>query len=74
MIRHELIARAIAADLLPSQRPRYAAALARASADSPVLAAAYWRGAHRLDEAREAAIAAGRLAMRLEAPQDALAI
>ncbi len=74
VIRHELIARAIAADLLPSQRSRYAIALARASADAPALAAAYWRGAHRLDEAREAAIAAGRLAMRLEAPLDALAV
>jgi DNA-binding CsgD family transcriptional regulator/tetratricopeptide (TPR) repeat protein len=37
------------------------------------VAAAYWRSAHRLPEAREAAIAAGRLAMAREAPQDALA-
>ena len=43
------------------------------SPDMPAVAAAFWRGAHRLDEAREAAIEAGRLAMRVEAPQDALA-
>jgi len=73
-IRHELVARAVVADLLPSQRPRYRAALARAFAGSPTVAAHLWRGAHRLDEAREAAIEAGRLAMRVEAPQDALAV
>jgi DNA-binding CsgD family transcriptional regulator/tetratricopeptide (TPR) repeat protein len=72
-IRHELVARAIVADLLPSQRPRYRAALAKAFEDVPAVAAAYWRSAHRLSEAREAAIAAGRLAMAQEAPQDALA-
>ncbi len=72
-IRHELVARAVVADLLPSQRPRYRAALARAFAASPTIAAAFWRSAHRLDEARAAAIEAGRLAMRVEAPQDALA-
>ncbi len=73
-VRHELVARAVVADLLPSQRPRYRAALARALAGSPAVAAWLWRGAHRLDEAREAAIEAGRLAMRVEAPQDALAV
>ncbi len=72
-IRHELVARAIVADLLPSQRPRYRAALAKAFEDTPSVAAAYWRSAHRLTEARRAAIAAGRLAMAREAPQDALA-
>ena len=73
-IRHELVARAVVVDLLPSQRPRYRAALAHAFAGTPTIAAAFWRGAHRLDEAREAAIEAGRLAMRLEAPEDALAV
>ena len=61
-------------DLLPSQRPRHQAALAHAFAGTPAIAAAFWRGAHRLDEARAAAIEAGRLAMRLEAPEDALAV
>ncbi|HYO41690.1 MAG TPA: LuxR C-terminal-related transcriptional regulator [Candidatus Limnocylindrales bacterium] len=72
-VRHELVARAIVSDLLPSQRPRYRAALASAFPDHPTIAAAFWRGAHRLEEAREVAIEAGRLAMRVEAPQDALA-
>ena len=73
IVRHELVARAIVGDLLPSQRPRYRAALARAFERTPAVAAAYWRSAHRLGEARDAAIAAGRLAMLQEAPQDALA-
>ena len=73
-IRHELVARAVVVDLLPSQRPRHQAALAHAFVGTPAIAAAFWRGAHRLDEARAAAIEAGRLAMRLEAPEDALAV
>jgi DNA-binding CsgD family transcriptional regulator/tetratricopeptide (TPR) repeat protein len=72
-IRHELIARAVAADLLPPQVPRYRTALARAFDDVPIVAAYHWRGAHRPAEARTAAIAAGRHAMRVEAPEDALA-
>ncbi len=71
-IRHELVARAVVADLLPTQRTRYRAALAVAFDDVPVVAAAHWRAAHRLVEAREMALAAGRLALRVEAPQDAL--
>ena len=73
-IRHELVAAAVVTDLLPFQRPRYLAALARAFEGTPAIAAGYWRRAQRLDEAREAAIEAGRLAMRLEAPMDALAV
>ena len=72
-IRHELVSRAVVADLLPPNLLRYRAALARAFADVPVVAAFHWRAAHRYAEAREAAIEAGRLAIRLEAPQDALA-
>lgn len=72
-IRHELIARAVVADLLPAQVPRYRAALARGFDDQPIAAAHHWLAAHRLPEARAAAIAAGRLAMSLEAPDDALA-
>jgi DNA-binding CsgD family transcriptional regulator len=72
-VRHELVARAIAADLLPAQRARYHAALAGTFADIPPIAAAHWRAAHRLPEARSAGLDAARLATRLEAPQDALA-
>ena len=72
-IRHELIARAIVADLLPPQVPRYRAALARAFDDVPIVAAIHWRAAYRNTEAREAAMVAGRLAMDVEAPEDALA-
>jgi DNA-binding CsgD family transcriptional regulator/tetratricopeptide (TPR) repeat protein len=73
VVRHELVARAIVADLLPPQRPRYRAALAAAFEGTPAVAAAHWRAGHHLGEARQAAIAAGRLAMLAEAPQDALA-
>ena len=72
-IRHDLIARAVVADLLPMHMPRYRTALARAFADVPVVAAVHWRAAQRPVEAREAAIEAGRQATRLAAPQDALA-
>jgi DNA-binding CsgD family transcriptional regulator/tetratricopeptide (TPR) repeat protein len=71
-VRHELVARAVVTDLLPMQRTRYRAALAVAFEDVPVVAAAHWRGAHRLAEARAASLAAGRLAMEVEAPLDAL--
>ena len=42
-IRHELVARAVVTDLLPTQRPRYRAALATAFADIPIVAAHHWR-------------------------------
>ncbi len=71
-IRHELVTRAVISDLLPAQVPRYRTALARAFDDIPIVAAHHWRAAHRLAEARAAAMAAGRIAMGLEAPEDAL--
>ncbi len=71
-IRHELVARAVVTDLLPTQRTRYRTALAVAFEDVPVVAAAHWQAAHRPAEARDAALAAGRLALRVEAPQDAI--
>jgi DNA-binding CsgD family transcriptional regulator/tetratricopeptide (TPR) repeat protein len=73
LIRHELVARAVVADLLPTHLPRYRTALARSFADVPIVAATHWRAAYRPAEAREAAIEAGRQATRLAAPQDALA-
>ncbi len=72
-VRHELLARAILADLLPGASLSYRAAVAEAFEDVPVVAAVHWRTAHRLTEARRAAMEAGRLALRLEAPLDALA-
>ncbi len=72
-IRHELIARAVVADILPPRRPLYRAALAAAWADVPVVAAAHWRAANRLPEARAAAAAAADLAAAVVAPEDALA-
>ena len=71
-IRHELVARAVVTDLLPTQRPRYRAALATAFDDIPIVAAHHWRAAHRPAEARAAALEAGRIALELEAPLDAL--
>jgi DNA-binding CsgD family transcriptional regulator/tetratricopeptide (TPR) repeat protein len=72
-MRHELLARAVTADLLPPHVPRIRAAMARAFADIPIVAATHWRIAYRPAQAREAAIEAGRSAMRLVAPDDALA-
>ena len=71
-IRHELVARAVVTDLLPTQRPRYRAALAMAFGDVPIVAAHHWRAAYRPPEARAAALEAGRIALELEAPLDAL--
>jgi len=73
LTRHELLSRAVAADLLPAQVPRYRTALARAFEDVPILAAHHALAAHRLGEARAAFIVAGRQAMALVAPEDALA-
>ena len=72
-MRHELLARAVTDDLLPPQVPRFRAAMARAFADIPIVAATHWRIAYRPAQARAAAIEAGRAAMRLVAPHDALA-
>ena len=71
--RHELVGRAVAADLLPHQRPRYHAALAVAWAAEPVIAAAHWLAALRPADARACALDAADRADALEAPEDALA-
>ena len=71
--RHELVGRAVAADLLPHQRPRYHAALAVAWAAEPVIAAAHWLAALRPADARACALEAADRADALEAPEDALA-
>jgi DNA-binding CsgD family transcriptional regulator len=72
-IRHELIARAIAADLLPHQRPRHHAALAGAAVDRPAIAARHWLAAHQPAPARAAAIEAAEDAEAMDAPDVALA-
>jgi DNA-binding CsgD family transcriptional regulator/tetratricopeptide (TPR) repeat protein len=71
-LRHELIARAVAADLLPVQRRRHLAAVAAAMRDSPAAATRYWLAAWDVGRARAAALEAAELAEAIHAPQDAL--
>jgi DNA-binding CsgD family transcriptional regulator/tetratricopeptide (TPR) repeat protein len=70
--RHEAIALAVAADLLPFQRRRHLAALAHGLEGSPFAAERYWLAAHETARARDAAIRAASLAESTDAPQDAL--
>jgi len=74
-IRHELIARAIEADLLPAQRRRHQLALATAAAAGGDQAAALasWLAAHEVQRARTAALAVAAEAERLDSAADALA-
>ena len=71
-LRHELVGRAIEADLLPSMRIRHHMAVARALADQPFV------GIHHFDVAldpvalRHAAIAAADAAASVDAPLDEL--
>jgi DNA-binding CsgD family transcriptional regulator/tetratricopeptide (TPR) repeat protein len=71
--RHELIARAVEADLLPPQRRRHHVALAAGLDARPGSRARQWLAAHETGPAREAAIEAANLAEAIEAPGDALA-
>ena len=75
--RHELIAEAIAADLLPATRRRYhaglAAALGHGPDPRPAAALAHYLAAHELAEAESAALAAATEAEALDAGADALA-
>jgi DNA-binding CsgD family transcriptional regulator/tetratricopeptide (TPR) repeat protein len=70
--RHDLIARAIDADLLPVHRARHHAALALALAEIPTAAAHHWLLAQAPLEARDAAIEAADRAAAVNAPQDEL--
>jgi DNA-binding CsgD family transcriptional regulator/tetratricopeptide (TPR) repeat protein len=74
-IRHELIARAIEADLLPEQRRRHQLALASAAAsrDDPAAALSHWLAAHEPARARLSAMAVAAEAERLDSAADALA-
>jgi DNA-binding CsgD family transcriptional regulator/tetratricopeptide (TPR) repeat protein len=75
--RHELIAEAIAADLLPTTRRRYHSALAAArvgeSDPQPAAALMHHLAAHELAEAEAAALGAGAAAEEMDAGADALA-
>jgi DNA-binding CsgD family transcriptional regulator/tetratricopeptide (TPR) repeat protein len=70
--RHELVGRAVVADLLPGQRHRHHLALAAGLVAHPAAAARHWSAAHATGEARDAAIAAAGRAEAVYAPQDAL--
>jgi DNA-binding CsgD family transcriptional regulator/tetratricopeptide (TPR) repeat protein len=74
--RHELIAEALATDLLPATRRRYHSALAAAAAAAPVpqpaTALTHHLAAHELAEAEQAALAAAAAAEALDAGTDAL--
>ena len=76
--RHALLREAVYADVLPGERARLHAAIARALADTrdlvtggDAVAAAelahHWRAAHELDEALAASVVAGRSAARIAA-------
>ncbi|MGZ4355062.1 MAG: hypothetical protein ACXVZ4_16135, partial [Gaiellaceae bacterium] len=75
--RHELIAEAVAGDLLPATRRRYHSALAaaRSGGEHPTPAAAmtHHLAAFELAEAQGAALAAAAVAQELDAGADALA-
>ena len=71
-LRHELIGRAIVADLLPHLRPRHHAAVAAAAVDRPAVAVPHWLAAHQPAPARAAAIAAAEEAAAIDAPDVAL--
>ena len=74
--RHELIAEAIAADLLPATRRRYHSALAAAwdgdTRPRPAAALVHHLAAHELAEAETAALEAATEAEELDAGADAL--
>jgi DNA-binding CsgD family transcriptional regulator/tetratricopeptide (TPR) repeat protein len=70
--RHELVGRAVVADLLPGQRHRHHLALAAGLVGHPAAAAYHWNRAHATSQARESAIAAAARAEAVYAPQDAL--
>jgi DNA-binding CsgD family transcriptional regulator/tetratricopeptide (TPR) repeat protein len=70
--RHELVGRAVVADLLPGQRHRHHLALAAGLVAHPTAAAWHWHEAHATAEVHEAAIAAAGRAEAVHSPGDAL--
>lgn len=71
-IRHELIAQAIEADLLPVQRRRHHLALAGALGLDPASALTHWLAAYEPARARAAALATAASAEKLDSAADAL--
>jgi len=71
--RHELIAQAVEADILPFSRVRHHAAIAAALADRPEAAGHHWLAAHEPLRARAAFLSAADRAGALHAPADELA-
>jgi len=80
--RHALLGEAVYADVLPGERARFHAAIARALTDAPDLAseggavaaaelAHHWKAAHELGDALAASVAAGRAAARIAAYPEA---
>ncbi len=72
-LRHELVGRAVEADLLPSARIRHHAALASAVEDEPFMAMHHHQIALDAPAAGRAAIAAADLAAAVDSPADELA-
>jgi DNA-binding CsgD family transcriptional regulator/tetratricopeptide (TPR) repeat protein len=72
-IRHELVAQAIEADLLPVQRRRHHIALAAALGADPASALTHWLAAYEPARARAAALATAAIAEKLDSAADALA-
>jgi DNA-binding CsgD family transcriptional regulator/tetratricopeptide (TPR) repeat protein len=72
-VRHELIAQALASELLPDQRRRMHAAVATALAAHPAEATRHWLRAYEPARARAAALEAAALEARAGAGSDALA-
>jgi DNA-binding CsgD family transcriptional regulator/tetratricopeptide (TPR) repeat protein len=72
-IRHELVAQAIEADLLPVQRRRHHIALAAALGSDPASALTHWLAAFEPARARAAALATAATAEKLDSAADALA-
>ncbi|MEW5990221.1 MAG: AAA family ATPase [Chloroflexota bacterium] len=73
-IRHELVARAIATDLLPMQRRRHHVALAVAFAGRPAARARNWLAAHETEAARGSLLEAAGAAAARGAAGDQLAL
>ncbi len=72
-LRHELVGRAIEADLLPTARVRHHAAVATAMADHPFMAMHHHLIGHDAPAAGLAAVAASDAAAIVDAPADELA-
>lgn len=72
-VRHELVAAAVEADLLPVQRRRHHLALAAALSLDPSSSLTHWLAAYEPARARAAALAAAADAEHLDSAADALA-